>query len=69
MLRALIFFILNGLNNIFNLNVKNKNILYITLCILLFINPNYIFNIGFRPKSLKDSALQIHGTIFVLSTL
>ena len=48
MLRALIFFILNGLNNIFNLNVKNKNILYITLCILLFINPNYIFNIGFR---------------------
>ena len=48
MLRALIFFILNGLNNIFNLNVKRKNILYITLCILLFINPNYIFNIGFR---------------------
>ncbi|MBQ7789973.1 MAG: DNA internalization-related competence protein ComEC/Rec2 [Bacilli bacterium] len=48
MLRALIFFILNSLNHIFNLNVKTKNILYITLCILLLINPNYIFNIGFR---------------------
>ena len=48
MLRALIFFVLNSLNHIFNLKVKTKNILYITLCILLLINPNYIFNIGFR---------------------
>ena len=48
MLRALIFFILSSLNKIYKLNIKNINILYITLCILLFVNPNYIFDIGFK---------------------
>ena len=48
MLRALIFFILNSLNKLYKFNIKNKNILYITFCILLIINPNNIFDIGFK---------------------
>ncbi len=47
MLRATIFFIISNLNKIFNLKIENLNILYITFCILIFINPNYIFNLGF----------------------
>ncbi|MDD6273032.1 MAG: DNA internalization-related competence protein ComEC/Rec2 [bacterium] len=46
-LRATIFFILININEIYYLNIKSKNILYLTFIIITFINPNYIFNIGF----------------------
>ena len=46
-LRATIFFILSGINNIYYFYIKPKNILYLTFIILIFINPNYIFNNGF----------------------
>ena len=45
--RATIFFILSGINNIYYFYIKPKNILYLTFIILIFINPNYIFNNGF----------------------
>ncbi|MGM9877568.1 MAG: DNA internalization-related competence protein ComEC/Rec2 [Bacilli bacterium] len=46
-LRATIFFILININEIYYLNIKSRNILYLTFIIITFINPNYIFNIGF----------------------
>ena len=46
-LRAVIFFILSNINNIYYFFIKPKNLLYITFSILTFINPNYIFNNGF----------------------
>ena len=46
-LRATLFFILSGINNIYYLFIKPKNILYLVLTILIFINPNYIYNTGF----------------------
>ena len=48
MLRALIFFILNNLSKIYKFNISKKNILYLTLSFLLVINPNYLFNTGFK---------------------
>ena len=47
MLRATIFFLLRKINKLINLNINIINIFYITLIILLLINPNYIFNNGF----------------------
>ena len=47
MLRAVIFFFLRKINKLLRLNINIINIFYITLIILLLINPNYIFNTGF----------------------
>ena len=47
MLRAVIFFFLRKINKLLKLNINIINIFYITLIILLLINPNYIFNTGF----------------------
>ncbi len=46
-LRASIIFILNNIKKIFKLNIKTKYLLYLTFVILTFVNPNYIFNMGF----------------------
>ncbi len=46
-LRATIFFILSSLNNIYYFFIKPKNLLYLTFSILIFIDPFYIFNLGF----------------------
>lgn len=46
-LRAVIYFILYNINKIYYLYIKPKYILYMTFSILIFINPFYIFNIGF----------------------
>ena len=46
-LRAFIFFLFNKSFKIFNIYTKNINKLYLTIIILLIINPNYIFNKGF----------------------
>ena len=47
MLRAVIFFFLWKINKLLKLNINIINLFYITLIILLLINPNYIFNTGF----------------------
>lgn len=46
-LRATIFFILSSINKIYYFFIKPKNLLYLTFTILIFINPFYIFDIGF----------------------
>ena len=46
-LRAVIFFILSSINNIYYFYIKPKNLLYLTFIILVIINPNYLFNTGF----------------------
>lgn len=47
LLRATIFFIISNLNKLYKLKIENLNILYVTFCILIFINPNYVYNLGF----------------------
>lgn len=47
LLRATIFFILNNLNKLYNMKISNIKILCLTFVILILINPNYIYNIGF----------------------
>ena len=47
LLRATIFFLLSEINKMYKLKIKNLNLLYITLMLLLIINPNYIYNTGF----------------------
>ena len=81
MLRATIFFTLRRINNLLKLNIKVINLFYITLIILLLINPNYIFNTGFilsftityfiliySNKNKKTNALKI-SIISLLSSL
>ena len=81
MLRAVIFFMLRRINNLLKLNIKVINLFYITLIILLLINPNYIFNTGFilsftityfiliySNKNKKTNALKI-SIISLLSSL
>ncbi len=46
-LRAMIFFILSSINNIYYFYIKPKNLLYLTYIILVLINPNYMYNVGF----------------------
>ena len=46
-LRAVIFFILSGINEIYYFFIKPKYLLFITFIILTMINPLYIFNTGF----------------------
>ena len=46
-LRATIFFIISEINKIYYFYIKPKNILYLTFTTLIFINPHYIFNMGF----------------------
>ena len=46
-LRAVIFFILSGINEIYYFFIKPKYLLFITFILLAMINPLYIFNTGF----------------------
>lgn len=45
-LRALLFYIFSSLK-IFNINIKSNKYIIYSLIILLFINPGYIYNLGF----------------------
>ncbi len=46
-LRSVIFFILLSVNKIYYFQIKTIYLLLVTLCICLFINPYFIFHIGF----------------------
>ncbi len=46
--RSLIFFNLIYLNKHYNFNISTKNILFITIFLLIMINPKIILNIGFQ---------------------
>lgn len=47
-LRSGIMYILLCLNKIYNIKLKSINLMYITLIIMLIINPYYITNLGFQ---------------------
>ena len=47
-LRSCIFTILLTINKRFYFFIKTQNLLYLTLAIILFINPLYIFNLGLQ---------------------
>ena len=46
-IRSVLFFFLSSFNKKLKLNLKLVNILYIVLSIMLFVNPFYLYNIGF----------------------
>ena len=46
-LRAVLFFLLFSINKIYYFHIKNVNIFILVLVICLFIDPFYIYNIGF----------------------
>jgi competence protein ComEC len=47
MLRSLVFFILLRINNQLDLNITTKNILLLTISLLIFFNPLIIYDMGF----------------------
>lgn len=47
-LRCILFYILKLINEIFDLELKNINLLILTACILLLFKPFYIYDTGFR---------------------
>ena len=46
--RALVFSLVFSINNTFNLNIKSLFLILLSLSILFFINPYYIFDVGFQ---------------------
>ncbi len=46
--RAYCFLLLNTINQIFCLNLTKKQIFFFTLCVILWINPFSIFQVGFQ---------------------
>lgn len=46
--RAVILFGLLGMNHIFNWNIKTISLFLLTFCILVIINPNFLFEVGFQ---------------------
>ena len=59
LLRTFIFFILFKINNKYDLNTTPKNILFITVSILLIINPFNLYNYGFLYSSIITYGLII----------
>ncbi len=47
-IRSVLFFLFFSLNKLFFLHVKNINLFWIVLAIVLLINPLYIFDVGFQ---------------------
>lgn len=78
--RSLMFLFLKYINKRFDLNTKSIYILIITIFLLLFINPFYIYNVGFLFSSiisffiiiLNDKLLKVDGYLkraILLSTV
>ena len=55
--RALIFNLVFALNNIFNFNIKPSFLILLSLSILFFINPFYIYDIGFQYSTIISVTL------------
>ncbi len=60
-LRAGVFFVFRWLNKSFNINLPNIKVLCFTVILLLFLNPNLLFNLGFLYSVLATFSL-ILGT-------
>ena len=57
LLRASVMFILFSINKVFNLKISNLNILFMVIIMILFIDPFYLFDIGFQFSYLISSTL------------
>ena len=57
LLRASVMFILFSINKVFNLKISNLNILFIVIITILFIDPFYLFDIGFQFSYLISGTL------------
>ena len=55
--RALVFNLIFALNNIFNFNIKPSFLIILSLSILFFINPFYIYDIGFQYSTIISVTL------------
>ena len=69
-LRSVVLFILVYINKKYYFNIKTINILYLTISILLLINYNLLFNIGFLYSSISSFALikyskVVNGNYFI----
>ena len=58
--RALVFSIVFSLNKTFNLNIKPLFLILLSLSILIFINPYYIFDIGFKYSTIISCTLILY---------
>ena len=47
-LRSVIMFILMSINKCYNLKIKTLDIIFLVLVVAIFINPFYIYNVGFQ---------------------
>ena len=57
LLRASVMFILLSINKVFNLKISNLNILFMVIITILFIDPFYLFDIGFQFSYLISGTL------------
>ena len=57
LLRASVMFILFSINKVFNLKISNLNILFMVIIMILFIDPFYLFDIGFQFSYLISGTL------------
>lgn len=58
-IRSLTMYLLFSLNKVFNLKIKSIDIMCLVLIILLFIRPNYLFDISFQYSYLISFSLVI----------
>ena len=57
LLRTSVMFILFSINKVFNLKISNLNILFMVIITILFIDPFYLFDIGFQFSYLISGTL------------
>lgn len=57
LLRASVMFILFSINKVFNLKISNLNVLFMVIITILFIDPFYLFDIGFQFSYLISGTL------------
>lgn len=58
-IRSLLFFILYSLNKHYDFNITTKNILFLTISLLIIFDPKIIFDIGFQYSSIASYGLII----------
>ena len=58
--RALVFNLIFALNNIFNFNIKPSFLIILSLSILFFVNPFYIYDIGFQYSTIISVTLILY---------
>jgi len=60
--RAIIFFLIFGINKIFNFYISPFSLILLSISIMIFINPYYIFDIGFQYSTIISSGLLLYSS-------